>query len=229
MRFPVFLFVFALLIGSSAQPAAAQPLGWDVLSLIHDTQSPSSTAVSDKPDDDTEKVVIIEGDAGVSIRGTTVEPLLNGGAAPSDRVVYQGDDFRITDADGQTIAEVCIRNEEHGPELAWIWGPRPYLRATVEPLALTVRGLSITETNLLDRPRADAVVIDDVAPGSAADAAGLRRGDVLVGVDGEPRATPLRLLTAARNGTDRVDIRLLRNGQAVSRTIPLTRPAGREK
>lgn len=218
MCFRLLWFSLALLIGSATQPALAQPLGWDVLSLVHDIQTPPATAVADDPDDDTEKVVIIEGGAGVSIRGATVEPLLDGEAAPSNRVVYRGDDFRITDADGQTIAEVRIRNEGHGPELAWIWGPRAYLHATIEPLAITVRGLSVSETNILDRSRPDAVVIVDVAPGSAAEAAGLRQGDVLVGVGEEPRATPLRLLTAARGG-DRVEIRLLRGGTEMTRTV----------
>jgi len=225
MRFHLFLFSLALLIGPSAQPALAQPLGWDVLSLIDDAQTPPATAVAGNPDDDTEKVVIIEGGAGVSIRGATVEPLLDGKPAPSDRVVYRGDDFRITGADGETIAEVRIRTEGHGSELAWIWGPRAYLRASVEPLAITIRGLSVSETNLLDRSRREAVVIVDLAPGSAAAAAGLRQGDVLVGVGEEPRATPLRLLTAARGG-DRVDIRLLRDGKEMTCTVvPDGRPS----
>jgi len=221
MHFPLSCFATVFLFVLAPQPVDAQMLGWEMLSIVQDAPAHDVTAVAGDPDDDTEKVVIIEGGAGVSIRGTTVEPLLDGTTAPSDRVAYYGNDFRITGADDETLAEVCIRQTEHGAELAWIWGPRAYLRATVEPLAITVRGLSVTETNVIGRSRPDAVVVDDVAPGSPADAAGIRDGDVLVGIGNEPGATPLRLLTAARRGGDRIDIRLLRDGKERVSTVVL--------
>jgi hypothetical protein len=85
---------------------------------------------------------------------------------------------------------------------------------------------------VLSRPNSatDGVVIDEVLPGSSAAAGGLRRGDVIVAIDGRPTRSfsELRGLIAGKAIGDRIEVRLRRNGDYASTTLVL-RPLPRQR
>src|SRR5438552_17174448 len=83
-------------------------------------------------------------------------------------------------------------------ESAWLsWGRSAFAVAVV--ILLMVLGAANiemrarwheVEDGVLWAARAEGVVAAEIAKGSAADLAGIRRGDVLIAVDGAPIATP---------------------------------------
>jgi serine protease Do len=66
-------------------------------------------------------------------------------------------------------------------------------------------------------------LITAVTPGSAAEAAGLQNGDIIVAVDGKQIADPhaLRLTVGGMNPGDKVQVQYLRNGQQKSVSVTL--------
>jgi DNA-binding MarR family transcriptional regulator len=71
-------------------------------------------------------------------------------------------------------------------------------------------------------PLTPGLLIEHVAPGSAADAAGLRRGDLLLGGEHEIRSlTRLGEVIAASTGE--ITLRIKRDDQIITVTIPVTR------
>jgi serine protease Do len=75
---------------------------------------------------------------------------------------------------------------------------RDVTRAQAEQVGMTTRAPSVT-------------VISDVTPGSAADRAGLKRGDLIVEVDGKQEPTSADVQQAAADG--QVVVRVQRRGQ----------------
>lgn len=67
-------------------------------------------------------------------------------------------------------------------------------------------------------------VINDVTPGSPADQAGLRSGDVVIAADGSPVDGQPAFVAAIRDKSpsDSIDIEVLRNGQRLTLTATLT-------
>ena len=76
-----------------------------------------------------------------------------------------------------------------------------------------------------DGERGDGVLIRRVLPGSAAAAAGLRRGDVIVSVDGRAtrRFAELVAIIAAKQVGDQVLVRYRRSGEYGTVRVRLTR------
>jgi len=69
----------------------------------------------------------------------------------------------------------------------------------------------------------DGVLVTGVVPGSAASRSRMRKGDVIVALDGKPTRTmvELRRLVAAKNVGDEVTVRLRRNGEYLEATLVL--------
>jgi S1-C subfamily serine protease len=63
-----------------------------------------------------------------------------------------------------------------------------------------------------DGPSEAGASVASVNPDSPAGKAGLRSGDVIVGVDQEPVATPDEVVAAARLGTDHLLLQVMRDG-----------------
>ncbi|WP_404861761.1 PDZ domain-containing protein [Georhizobium sp. MAB10] len=94
-------------------------------------------------------------------------------------------------------------------------------------LGVTIRDVTpdLAEALGLDRP--EGALVNQVAAGSPAETAGIRAGDVIVGVDGEPvgRAADLKLhMGLARIGSQ-LQSYLVRNGDTMQLTAELTKPA----
>ncbi|MFN4124212.1 DegQ family serine endoprotease [Pannonibacter indicus] len=94
---------------------------------------------------------------------------------------------------------------------------RPWLGATVQ-----VIGVEIAEALGLDRPR--GVLVTKVFPGSPADKAGLKVGDLVTAVDGaevlDPDSFGYRFATRQLGGTAKFTF--LRNGTELQADVPLT-------
>lgn len=75
----------------------------------------------------------------------------------------------------------------------------------------------------------DGVLITDIVPGSAAAAGRLRRGDVIVSVDGQPTRSlmELRKIIASKSVGDEVEIRARRNGEYLAIQVTLKPAYGR--
>ncbi len=86
-------------------------------------------------------------------------------------------------------------------------------------------GVAITDdTRLLETFELDkGVVVEQVMPDSPADQAGLRRGDVITEVDGEPmdNAAHLRQTIADRGPDEQVKLTVVRNGDREKLTVTL--------
>ena len=69
----------------------------------------------------------------------------------------------------------------------------------------------------------NGVLVSRVVPGSPADEAGIREGDILVGVDGERVRTPsdLQRLIRGYEPGDRVDVRRFREGETQATSVRL--------
>ena len=81
------------------------------------------------------------------------------------------------------------------------------------------------------RSGTEGVLVNEVAPGSAAAAAGLRSGDVIVSVDGTAATSPLvvvRLLSLDDRPESRLRVIRARDTRTVVITRGSTRPAPRE-
>ena len=65
--------------------------------------------------------------------------------------------------------------------------------------------------------------MQSVEPGGPAAAAGLRTGDVITQIDGQPATSNIQIesLTLTRRPGDKVSVTYLRNGQSATATITL--------
>jgi S1-C subfamily serine protease len=84
--------------------------------------------------------------------------------------------------------------------------------------------LGVQVRTVVDRSgKPQGVGVVDVVPGGAADAAGIRPGDVIVAVDGDPTPTSEALGTvlAERQPGDRASVRLLRGGEEAEVEVTL--------
>ena len=75
----------------------------------------------------------------------------------------------------------------------------------------------------LGLPRSDGVLVREVAPGGPAEAAGIRPGDIVVGVNGQPVRTPEDLLSALRptKPGDKARVELVRGDEPVTVTVTI--------
>src|SRR5271170_5734068 len=67
-------------------------------------------------------------------------------------------------------------------------------------LGLAVRPLTPAQSTQLGLPARELTLVSTAVPGSAADRAGLRPGDVIIEADGTQYPTPQQLEQAARDG-----------------------------
>src|SRR5690606_24863202 len=74
-------------------------------------------------------------------------------------------------------------------------------------LGLSVRDLSPQQASQLGLPPRSAVVVTSIAPGSSADRAGLKPGDLIVEADGRTDPTAAQLSEAAKDGALLVRVR----------------------
>lgn len=91
-------------------------------------------------------------------------------------------------------------------------GGRPSIGLALAPLSQDVRGQLNLPSNTT------GAVIEQVRPGSAADQAGLRQGDVVVGVGAKAVSSPEDAVTAIRGaetGNKDIALRILRDGHSV--------------
>ena len=90
-------------------------------------------------------------------------------------------------------------------------------------IGISVRGITPTLAQALALPIQDGVVIEDVAPQSPAETAGLKVGDIIVTVHGKPilnvRQLALNMYSYAVG--DQADIQVLRGGQRLSFAVPV--------
>jgi serine protease Do len=107
------------------------------------------------------------------------------------------------DESGPALGFAAIARRESERDMASM----PYLGVRTEQVAV--------DPGAADG-RAVGARVEEVVPGSAADAAGLRVGDVVLAVDGEPPAgrMGLRRLLADRSIGERVELQVLRDGRA---------------
>jgi len=77
----------------------------------------------------------------------------------------------------------------------------------------------------LDLPRPTGVLINGVHPAGSAAGAGIRRGDIITGIDGRPVEDPqaLRFHIATRHPGEEVDIEVQRDGRLQNLSIQLVR------
>ncbi|MDQ3972831.1 MAG: trypsin-like peptidase domain-containing protein, partial [Actinomycetota bacterium] len=90
-------------------------------------------------------------------------------------------------------------------------------RGFVEHAQLGIRGQDIDPqvAELYDLGAAEGAVVVEVVPGSAADEAGLRRGDIITAVDGDPITSMGDLVgrIRARSPGDRIALTVMRGGE----------------
>lgn len=114
------------------------------------------------------------------------------------------------------LASGGLRDLSGGSDGTPLREPIPYLGVTYVPLS----------HELATRYGVDAgigVLVTDVADGSPARAAGLRRGDILLSADSAP-LTPARSLVALlieRRPGDRVSLQLMREGRTLTAELVL--------
>jgi serine protease Do len=90
-------------------------------------------------------------------------------------------------------------------------------------LGVSVQPLTGQLAEGLDLPMDEGALIGNVTPGSPADQAGLARGDVVTGFEGEPVESPRDLAwkTSQSDPGARVQLTLRRDGEAITRTVEL--------
>jgi serine protease Do len=122
---------------------------------------------------------------------------------------------------GQNVQVEVVRNGQHyGTMVALAARPEPPVPALPvqqqgapqQGLGLGVRELSPQQATSMGLPARSLPLVSSIAPGSSADRAGLRAGDVIVEVDGIAMPTAQQLQQAAADG--QLLLRVQRGGKA---------------
>jgi serine protease Do len=89
-------------------------------------------------------------------------------------------------------------------------------------LGIGIQDVDADLASAMTLPNADGVLVSDVEPASPADKAGLKRGDVILTVDGKKTnsSTQLRNLIAEAGANKKVELAILRGGKP--QTLPVT-------
>lgn len=118
----------------------------------------------------------------------------------------------------------------HGPSSGQ--GVRPATQALIRPLfGVVVQEMNPELRRRLGVPGQAGVVVIDVSRGSSAEAAHLKRGDVILSVDGVAIETPtdmVRVLRHRKSGEE-VQVELLRGGVQVLESVRLGSPQARNQ
>jgi len=158
-----------------------------------------SINIVDLPASAGDRVVYVEGDAGVVLRGTDVSPHVAG--FPTSHVRRVGNGVQIYDRSG-LVAEVALRPGPDGLAVDWVWAPKSYYGVTFPSLGVRVTG----ERSDPGEESMDGLRVTHVDPGSPAEASGLTAGSRIDAVQPRPshghdrerdaEATPLALRQA---------------------------------
>lgn len=112
----------------------------------------------------------------------------------------------------------------------------PHMKSGAHPAALAGKALGVHVSNLPDARLDEAglgygVNVENVLPDSAADAAGIQAGDVIVEFAGKPvySTERLRWLVRQAEAEKSLDIKLLREGTPVTVNATLKEAAPKEK
>jgi hypothetical protein len=129
------------------------------------------------------------------------------------------------DRSGRKALEIAFGQPPEETERAW----RRWVSEQPE-IDLQIRG-DDAALGIRSRENAsnDGVLITDIVPGSAAAGGRLRRGDVIVSVDGQPTRSlmELRKIIASKSVGDEVEIRARRNGEYLVIQVTLKPAYGR--
>lgn len=187
----------------------------------------TARAKTAKGDPDKHNITIVndEGSFSVTMKdGELVEVKQDGEAVPEQRIKRDGDNIRIVDEDGETLAEFHVTpggglmfGEGEGQ---W-WTPEAAAfaaEADIEPrpmIGVTMDVIDETLAEQLDLDQDEVVLITGVTEGMPAEKAGLKRGDIVVKIDGVSPATEERLREAvvSRKKGDTLRLEVLRKGK----------------
>ncbi|HTS20157.1 MAG TPA: trypsin-like peptidase domain-containing protein [Verrucomicrobiae bacterium] len=118
---------------------------------------------------------------------------------------------------GSKKVDVTIQTDEMPDQLQTVSLERHVAPKTESVFGLTVQTLSRDLAERLKIPAADGVVVMDVADGSAADARGLKRGDIITSVDRTPAHTAEDFVTAlSRADQDKGVLLFVQRGKATT-------------
>lgn len=151
-------------------------------------------------------------------------------------------DFEWED-NGEIPEEIRRQLEEAGVEIETLPHERKEVRVfktnenkaflgVVMGKKMKVENKDGVETTFTEGESKDGVVINEVVEGSAAEAAGLQKGDILSAIDGKPvnSIDGVVEILSAKEPDDQVAIKYLRNGQAQTTSATLKAPeAGAQK
>lgn len=116
---------------------------------------------------------------------------------------------------GNVVRDVCEHLRKDGRVRRGAIGIIP---EDITPMLASALGLN----------RREGIILSDVAPHSAAEAAGIQAGDIILGVDGHPVRDSRQLMAALfqRAIGDEVSLQLERGGERVTKTVTvMERPA----
>ncbi len=195
--------------------AVGNPLGLDntvTLGIVSTLNRPSAkVGIPDK------RIDFIQTDAAIN-PGNSGGPLLNErgeviGINTAIRADGQGIGFAIPIDKVKEIKDRLVRGEQV---------PHPYIGIRMVALTPEMARQSNADPNsAILLPEAEGVLVLQVVPDSPAEAAGLRRGDVIVAVDGEAMASAeelQRLVEESRIGQP-LSVDLVRGGNTLELTV----------
>jgi serine protease Do len=188
-------------------------------------KSAGALVASVEPDSPASKAGLQPGDVIVSVNGTAI-------GSPRDLAldianIKPGADTKIgvlRDGSEQTVTADIATLKTSATASSGEEGGQPAIGLALAPLTPDAR-------QQFDVPaRTKGAVVAEVTPGSAADQAGLRAGDVLVGVGAKAVTSPedaVRAIRAARQGGDPVALRVWRDGHTAF--VAVQPPTGNQK
>ena len=120
---------------------------------------------------------------------------------------FSGMGFAIPSAMAQPIADKLIRN-----------GKVEHAR-----MGVSISDVTPENAKFFDLKNANGALVTDVQNGSPAASAGLKTGDVIVGIDGKPvgDASELQMAIGLKSPGDKVNLKVFRNGSTEDKTLAL--------
>ncbi|PEN11204.1 hypothetical protein CRI94_16590 [Longibacter salinarum] len=172
------------------------------------------------------RLVYVEGDVGVAIRGRTVSLHVDGRPVDGSHVVRKGGGWQIFN-NGTLRAEVAVRETVDELTVDWIWAPAPYYAVTFPSIGLRVAGADLNGIGSATTT-VPHLQIASVVSGSSADAAGLKAGMYVAAVGDVRRASPLDLRAALRETPSggAIDLHVQTHLDGPERTISLAPKSG---
>ena len=189
-----------------------QPIGPGMARALHLNGADGALVAGVQPEGPAAKAGIEPGDVIRAVNGQAIKnprdlAMSIGAAKPGDSVkldlIHDGADRSVT------LALIELANERQNADAAGTADRKGKIGIALAPLSPELR-------DRLELPRGTkGVVIAEVEPGSPAAEAGIRQGDLVVGVGSQAVATPEEAVKAIRgNGRDKtLALRILRDGR----------------